>query len=80
MFIATLRTSPSICCNPRGKYKGDCGNGVTRKSPQEKQQLAKRNGVEEHRKGSNYPQAEPLVLGWRLVWPQRDIWQCVETL
>lgn len=79
MFIATQNIIIHLLQSQR-MYKGDCGNSGTRKSPQGKQQLTKRNGVEGHRKGSNCPQAKPLVLKWRLVWPQRDSWQCLETL
>lgn len=84
MFIATLGTSPSICCNPRGIYEEDRRKWEEEEEFTEKQQLSKRNGVggiggEGHRRGCNYPQAKPLVLNWRLVWPQRDIWQSLET-
>lgn len=71
MFIATLRTSPSICCIPREMYKEAVGMvrqgrvpkknksspremGVEKRGPGEP---GKGIGVKEHRKGSNYPQA-----------------------
>lgn len=56
MFIATLGTSPSICCNPRGIYEEDRRKWEEEEEFTEKQQLSKRNGVggiggEGHRRG-----------------------------